>query len=892
MGVSRPEDPVPVPPLLEREDELGFAARAVDDLCAPSSRGGVLVYRGVAGIGKTALLGEVQRIARERGCTVWSARGGETVTSVPFHVVRHLLQPALSLTGDAAARDLLGERYGSAGPALGIAPPNSAVKADPQGVRDGLDALVGGLAEAHRPLVLVVDDAQWSDLETLTWLVRYAQRGNRLPVLLVAAYRTNEAEGETAELLRDLDTTARATGSAVGLRALSPDATAQFARSELGQHADDPFCREVWAVTGGNLYETVELLARAKDTGLDPVEDTAGSLRALIMSARAPGLVERLMEMGTTTAHFAFAAAILETDVSLRLAAKLAGISLGDAAESADRLRTARILTGADEHLEFAHPLVAGAVYDAIPKYLRKAMHGVAAEVLASAGHGAAAASRHLLDVPREENPKLVEQMRAAAREYVAVGAPDAARRCLERALEEPPLPTVLAQVRYELGQAIYLGNPAATVEHLKAALDQPGLDAAEQAHAVFLLSQALTHNNQTAEAGRMVAAAASAAQAGPARMRLQTVHFLWEGVLAVETDGPGRSRRLAEAAARVDGSNTTEQALLMLRAFDATAIGEDAETIVDIGDRALVNGSLPAGLTWTDTTWGFEPAALLGLSYAFADRLDRADSLFTEARRAFTEAGWSGGHLSFAYALTGYLQRRRGNLVRAEEDLRESVRLAERIGHGLPMHWDAVCMLIDTLLARGLVEHAWQAAEDFGFGPDYPTTIVIPDARSVRGRLLLAKGRTKEAIAELEAAGEALKARGRHNTVLAPWALDLARAVAPDDPDRAAELAVYAREKAERFGTYTAIGEALRCQASLAQGPRAVELLRRAVACLEKSPSAYEHAAARIEWGIAAGSRSELEKGRDHARNCGAAALVASADRALRELGYLRGDE
>ncbi|MGW7412080.1 ATP-binding protein [Streptomyces sp. NPDC054863] len=884
MGVSRPQDPVPAPLLLEREDELGFAARAIGDLCAETSRGGVLVYRGVAGIGKTALLGEVQRIARERGCTVWSARGGETVTSVPFHVVRHLLQPALTLTGDAAARDLLGDRYGSVGPALGIAPPNSEVKADPQGVRDGLDVLVGRLAEAHRPLVLVVDDAQWSDLETLTWLVRFAQRGNRLPVLLVAAYRTNEAEGDTAELLRDLDTTARATGSAVALNALSPAATARFARSELGQHADDPFCREVWAVTGGNLYETVELLARAKDT--------AGSLRALIMSARAPGLVERLMAMGTTTAHFAFATAILETDVSLRLAARLASISPGDAAESADRLRDARILTGADEHLEFAHPLIAGAVYDAIPKYLRKAMHGVAAEVLASAGHGAAAASRHLLDVPREENPKLVEQMRAAAREYVAVGAPDAARRCLERALEEPPLPTVLAQVRYELGQAVYLGEPATTVEHLKAALDQPGLDVAEQAHAVFLLSQALTHNNQTAEAGRMVAAAAAAAPSGPDRMRLQTVHFLWEGVLAVEEDGPGRSRRLAEAAAKVDGSNTTEQALLMLRAFDATAIGEDAESVVAIGDRALVNGSLPAGLSWTDTTWGFEPAALLGLSYAFADRLDRADSLFTEARRAFTEAGWSGGHLSFAYALTGYLQRRRGNLVRAEEDLRESVRLAERIGHGLPMHWDAVCMLIDTLLARGLVEHAWQAAEDFGFGPDYPTTIVIPDARSVRGRLLLAKGRTKEAVAELEAAGEALKARGRHNTVLAPWALDLARAVAPDDPERAAELAAYAREKAERFGTYTAIGEALRCQAALAQGPRAVELLGHAVDCLKESPSAYEHAAARVELGVAARSRTELEKGRDHARNCGAAALVASADRALRELGYLRGDE
>ncbi|MFJ4876717.1 hypothetical protein ACIP93_16070 [Streptomyces sp. NPDC088745] len=446
--------------------------------------------------------------------------------------------------------------------------------------------------------------------------------------------------------------------------------------------------------------------------------------------------------------------------------------------------------------------------------------------------------------------------------------------------------------MQYELGKVIALSSPRDAAEHLKAALGQPGLTDEQQADAVFLLSQALTHNDQIAEAGQMVAEAAAAAPPGPLRMRLQTVQFLWEGVYATERDGPARSLRLKEAAARVTGRDTTEQALLMLRAFDATAIGEDWQTVVEIGDRALVNGSLPDGLSWTDLTWGFEAPALLGLSYAFADQLDRAEALFGEARRAFTEAGWSGGHLAFAYVLTGYLQRRRGNLVRAEKDLREGVRLAERIGHGLPMHWDAVCMLIDTLLARGLCGEAQKVAEASKFEAPYPTTILIPDAASVRGRLLLTQGRTKEAIAELEAAGAALQARGRHNTVFAPWALDLARAVAPTDPDRAAELAAYAREKAERFGTNTAIGEAMRCQAELARGHRKAELLRRAVDLLSSSPCKYEHAAARVEWGIATRSRAELEKGRAHAVNCGAAALVKAADQALRELGFLRGDE
>ena len=60
---------------------------------------------------------------------------------------------------------------------------------------------------------------------------------------------------------------------------------------------------------------------------------------------------------------------------------------------------------------------------------------------------------------------------------------------------------------------------------------------------------------------------------------------------------------------------------------------------------------------------------------------------------------------------------------------------------------------------------------------------------------------------------------------------------------------------QAERFGTDTAIGEALRCAAALETGRRSVALYARAVAYLEASPCAYEHAVARVEYGIAAGS-------------------------------------
>ncbi|MFF3640838.1 ATP-binding protein [Streptomyces sp. NPDC002564] len=869
-------------PLWERDDELAAAALAVEQLCADSTTtGGLIAFSGEAGIGKTALLGEVRRIAAGRA-TVWSARGGETVTSVPFNVVRQLLQPALVHLTPDEAREYFGDCYDIAGPALGIAEPGGR-QADPQAVCDGLVEAVSRLARLYWPLVLLIDDAHWADQETLHWLAAFAQRLDELPVLVVVARRPGEAAGDSARHLTAITDRAR---SFTTLRALTPDAAAGLTRATLGEHADAPFCREVWAVTGGNPYESVELLAKVQDSDLEPVENSADGLRALNRTARGRGLVARLEGLGTDATRFAWAAAILGSAISLDLAATLAGMTPETAERCAERLCTARILLSGDEGLEFVHPLIASTVYRSIPSATRTAFHGQAASVVTNSGLGAAAASRHLLEVHPDDDPELVEQLRQAAAEHLAVGAPDAARRCLERALREPPLPEIHARVLYELGCATLLTSPVTTIGHLREALSMRGLAQELRVDAVCRLSQALVHNDQLEEGLRAIAEEASRLEPGPDRLRLQAVHYMWEGIHAGEEDSPGRSRRLADLAGPLTGRDNSERALLILRAFDAMTRGESAELVVELCDRALVNGRLAPGLGWTDTEWSFELRLMLGGSYAFSDRLDRAESLFTEAVRAYETAGWSGGHLALSHAFLGYVYRRRGRLTDAERSLRESLRLADRVGQGLPMHWEAASMLIDTLLARGHVAEAGAVADQYGFAPPSASTIYVPDAPSVRGRLLLALGRTEEGLAELEATAKALTARGQYNTVLAPWAYDLARALVHEDPARAAHLVADARRQAERFGTDTAIGEALRCAAALETGPRSAALYRQAATYLEASPCAYEHAVARVEYGIAADSAADLERGLTLARTCGADGL---ADRALDHLSLVR---
>ncbi|MFI6349025.1 ATP-binding protein [Streptomyces sp. NPDC050560] len=867
-------------PLWERDDALAAAGHAIDALRAGAGPGTLIVFRGEAGIGKTALLGEVRRVAGPR-CTVCTARGGETLASVPFHVVRQLFGPLLMAMPEQERAACFGDHFEITAPALGLAEPGER-QADPGGVTDGLAAVTGRIARRGRPLVLLVDDAQWADLETVQWLDALTRDIAALPVLLVVAHRPGDAVAADTGFLAER--AADVPGST--LRALTPAAVTGLTRATLGADADAAFCREVAEVTRGNPYETVELLAKVRDTATPPLARHAPALGALARSSRGGGLVARLEELGPEATQFARIAAIVGTRVPLPLAARMCGFDEDTARDCAARLGAARILAlDAEDGCDFVHPLIADAVYGSVSEATRTALHGLVADTLLGDGHSAAAVSSHLLRLHPDEDPETVDVLRRAAREHLAVGAPAAARRCLERALREPPTPDVHALVEYELGCATLLTSPDATIHHLRTALALPGgLTPDIRVDAVCRLSQALVHNDDVREAVREVDAEAGRLPPGPARLRLQAMHYLWEGMHAAGEDPKGRYRSLEALAAPLPGRDNPERALLILYAFEALNRGERAELVVELCDRALVDGRLAPGMGWTDTEWSFELLVMLGSCYLFCDRLARADALFTEALGTYERAGWSGGHLAVAHAFVGYVRRRSGRLAEAERWLRDALRLADRVGQRLPMHWDAACMLIETLLARGRVDEARRIADRYGFGSPYPAILVLPDARSVRGRLLIAAGHTKEGVDELEAAEHAARVRGSHNTVMAPWAGELARAVAADDPLRAAALAERATIDADRFGTDTAVGEALRGRARLATGPAALALHKAAVARLEASPCRYEHARALVDLGAAARDGSALRRGLELATRCAADGLAHRAARLLDE--------
>ncbi|MEN2417636.1 AAA family ATPase [Streptomyces rimosus] len=876
--------------LLERNTELDALERALSRLRGTAGgpvaaqRGGLLSFAGSAGMGKTALLAEVRARAAAHGCTVLSARGNEQEHGMAFHVVRQLVQPVLAGYDEATCRTVLGSWYDIVAPALGLVADAGGSSPDPTGVRDGLDWLVTRLAVQQAPTVLVMDDAQWADQESLSWLTAFAPRAEDLPMLVVVAYRPDELPRSAAAFRKLAE---RHASRPYVLTPLTCDAVSSIIRDAVGDEAEEKFCTECWAVTDGNPFEAVELAAGLRERGLKGCRDDLPALRELGSAVKGKGLVERLDRLGGAAVRLAWAVAVLGTSATPEVTAGVAALGSESGVDVVAQLREARILApdeGPDGILQFAHPLIATAVHRAIPTSLRVGMHNVAAEAVVEAGLGPTVAARHLLEVPCEGDDWVVQRLRQAAQEYVRAGAPDAARRFLTRALREPPSPEDRAAVLFELGAATFLAAPEVTVNYLREALAEPDVEPELREAITYRLAQALAHTDQVAEAAAVAAEEARRTSLPATRLRMQAENFVWSAFRADEPDSAARSRRLARLADHLTGDGPAERYILGLRAWDCVVHGEPAATALRYAEDALVGG-----LSWTEDNRGFEVPVAVAMTFMYCDQPGRAEELFTRGMAECERKGWRGAHLAFGHALLGYIRYRRGALVEAEALVREGLRIAERVGGAVPAQWYAIGILIEILLARGRIEEAQEIADHFGYGEVVPNAVVYPDSRTVYSELLLARGLHRHAEHHLKAVGRRLDARGMRNPAWCPWQLLLARATALTDSPHAIELAEEGVRRARRFGTATAIGEALHCAANVIGGGRALKLLAEAVRELEHSPAGYalaealvDHGAALRRAGLPQDAAERLYRGLEGAVHCGADAL---AERARDEL-------
>jgi predicted ATPase len=143
-------------------------------------RGGALVLRGEPGIGKSALLAELAEQADRSGIRVLTALGAESEEHQPYAGLHQIVHPVRSGIAalPAPQRDALRAAVGLSEDTV------------PDRHLVGL-ATLNLLAEAavDRPVLLVVEDAQWLDRPSTDVLAFVARRLESEPIVLVAAVR-------------------------------------------------------------------------------------------------------------------------------------------------------------------------------------------------------------------------------------------------------------------------------------------------------------------------------------------------------------------------------------------------------------------------------------------------------------------------------------------------------------------------------------------------------------------------------------------------------------------------------------------------------------------------------------------------------------------------------
>lgn len=340
-------------PLRGRSAECAALERLVSDARTGQSR--VLVLRGEAGIGKTALLDFVSE--RASGFRVARVAGVESEMELPFAALQQLCVPLL----DCSDRLPVPQRD-----ALEIAFGRSAGRA-PERFLVGLAVLsLIGAATESQPLIVLVDDAQWIDRISAQTLAFVARRLIAEPAAMVFAMRDGAVALDTEELSGLPELT---------LGGLEPgDARALLDSVILGR-LDDQVRDRIVAETRGNPLALLELprgLTGAELAGgfqRPDVRPLAGQIEQTFLR-RIRSLPDHTQRLLTTAA----AEPVGDTALLLRAAEHL-GLP-PDAAADAE----AAGLIDVGTRVRFRHPLVRSAAYRTADLIERRRIHRALAE--------------------------------------------------------------------------------------------------------------------------------------------------------------------------------------------------------------------------------------------------------------------------------------------------------------------------------------------------------------------------------------------------------------------------------------------------------------------------------------------------------------------------------
>jgi len=424
--------PYAAPMLLGRDRELAQLGHMLDE--ARSGPSSTVIVHGEPGIGKTALVDAVARMAS--GFTVLNARPLEAESELPFAGLADLLRPLLGLLDripPPQAAVLSG--------ALAIGPATPGDRFAAAAATISLLAAGGDVAA----VLAVVDDAQWLDTPSREALLFAARRLGSERVVLLFAMR--DRPWRTTARIDGLELVGLGTDAAVALVARSGKVVSPAIRDRLVGE------------TAGNPLAITEALANLRDDQLAGSVPIAGPIA--VGANLEASFARRLEPLPERTRRALLVAAVSDTGDFGEIATTLGGedSALIDLAP-AERLGLVGIRSGS---VEFVHPLLRSAAYHGADPTDRRWAHRTLAGALGpdrqdqTAWHLAAAATGLNEAVARR-----LEETAAGAQArhgYIAAANAMAAAARLSPTSEDRVRRTIGAGTAFRLGGQAHAAN-------------------------------------------------------------------------------------------------------------------------------------------------------------------------------------------------------------------------------------------------------------------------------------------------------------------------------------------------------------------------------------------------------------------------------------------------
>ena len=362
-------------PLFGREREWANIQRAWQRTLTGSAH--LIALAGEAGIGKTRLTEEARLWVAQQGYVVAYARSYAAEGSLAYSPLVDWLRSDAINAAFAQVEPLWLTEVARLLPELlttfpQVAPPTPLL--DSAQRRLFHEALARVLGAKPQPRLLIIDDLQWCDRDTLEWLRFLLRFEPTQPLLIIGAYRSEEVgrDHPLQKLLLALRREEIVTEIELGMLSMGDTTSLIHAASPVSRSQEQ--IAQVWRATAGHPLFIVESLRSTNEQGGHSTPSP--KIQHVIQT--------RLAELSPAAHRLAMVAAVVGHGFSLALLGQASKVEDDETLLLLlDELWTRRIILPLDDdHYDFSHDRIREVVYAAVGPIQQRLLHHRVAQAL------------------------------------------------------------------------------------------------------------------------------------------------------------------------------------------------------------------------------------------------------------------------------------------------------------------------------------------------------------------------------------------------------------------------------------------------------------------------------------------------------------------------------